>query len=446
MAEDDGRVTHYIDEFLTDDLVHNRTEDEVFRGHSSVHVWTLAAYDALRDISQGNDIETAQRKLDDISAKLDVAASLFGPVVAELEAVRDHLSNENAHIRADLHRVNTDLQAAMSLQPEEYHAREQLNAQLQELHAQTHVYAEMMEAKNSELEATSVTLATSLDERERLTGELEASIAHRDTLEQRIVDLQSSNDTTLQVLDQKASALEELEARYNASIDHCHTIEIELAAALTSNHELKAVVQEQQALNDQLERDALGFRGSLEALQTNHNGLVSKIVRLEDAAFDFTIAKTAVARMLARSSFNPLDKISSHRIAKKLIYFGLFDCQFYVSQLHVHGLSVDKELSSNPLASCKHYMKFGCVFGVNPNHYFDNRWYLMRYPDVHADGLNPLWHYFAYGAAEGRDPGPRFSTEAYLRHNPDVAAQNANALSHYLLYGQNEGRLVYPVG
>lgn len=63
---------------------------------------------------------------------------------------------------------------------------------------------------------------------------------------------------------------------------------------------------------------------------------------------------------------------------------------------------------------------------------FDARWYLARYPDVRAAGLEPLHHYLEHGAAEGRDPGPRFSTERYTLAHPEVAAAGHNPLLDYL--------------
>ncbi|MEO1665586.1 MAG: glycosyltransferase [Chloroflexota bacterium] len=75
---------------------------------------------------------------------------------------------------------------------------------------------------------------------------------------------------------------------------------------------------------------------------------------------------------------------------------------------------------------------------------FDGEWYLDRYTDVSAAGLDPAWHYLRYGAAEKRDPGPDFDTEWYLFSNPDVGALAINPLVHYIKYGQFEGRSAEP--
>jgi hypothetical protein len=72
--------------------------------------------------------------------------------------------------------------------------------------------------------------------------------------------------------------------------------------------------------------------------------------------------------------------------------------------------------------------------------FFDAEWYLARYPDVAASGVDPVRHYLEFGWREGRNPSPLFSTKGYLKANKDVAEQDINPLFHYLEYGQVEGR------
>ncbi len=70
----------------------------------------------------------------------------------------------------------------------------------------------------------------------------------------------------------------------------------------------------------------------------------------------------------------------------------------------------------------------------------DSAWYLQRYPDVAAAGIDPLEHFLAIGASEMRDPNPLFDTSWYLEQNPDVAAIRMNPLVHYIVFGAIEGR------
>ncbi|MDE3750353.1 hypothetical protein [Methylobacterium radiotolerans] len=74
---------------------------------------------------------------------------------------------------------------------------------------------------------------------------------------------------------------------------------------------------------------------------------------------------------------------------------------------------------------------------------FDSIYYLFWYPDVRAEGLDPLHHYLHHGWKEGRDPSAGFSTSGYLAANPDVAASGHNPLIHFVNCGFAEGRTGY---
>ncbi|MDR3537270.1 MAG: glycosyltransferase [Acetobacteraceae bacterium] len=76
--------------------------------------------------------------------------------------------------------------------------------------------------------------------------------------------------------------------------------------------------------------------------------------------------------------------------------------------------------------------------------FFDATWYLKRYPDIAAAGLDPLDHFVRHGIAEGRDPNPWFISDWYREHYPDIAASGANPLIHYLQTGASELRNPHP--
>ncbi|MEJ8823994.1 hypothetical protein WKW80_18510 [Variovorax humicola] len=71
---------------------------------------------------------------------------------------------------------------------------------------------------------------------------------------------------------------------------------------------------------------------------------------------------------------------------------------------------------------------------------FDVDYYLKRYPDVVASGMDPIDHFLSFGAKENRDPSCEFSTLGYLHLHEDVAASGMNSLVHYLRHGISEGR------
>ena len=72
--------------------------------------------------------------------------------------------------------------------------------------------------------------------------------------------------------------------------------------------------------------------------------------------------------------------------------------------------------------------------------FFDAAYYLERYPDIAAGGIDPLEHYLTYGWREGRDPSPTFSTNYYLGTNQDIRDAGINPFLHYCQYGHKEQR------
>ncbi|WP_197424787.1 DUF563 domain-containing protein [Bordetella sp. N] len=108
---------------------------------------------------------------------------------------------------------------------------------------------------------------------------------------------------------------------------------------------------------------------------------------------------------------------------------GLFDAEWYVRHYGLTGLKDPAE----------HYLVYGGFAGLNPNPLFHSEWYLERYPDVRAAGINPLVHYVRHGAA-GLKPNPIFDSKWYFDQYADVEASGINPLLHYLTAGAQEGR------
>lgn len=74
--------------------------------------------------------------------------------------------------------------------------------------------------------------------------------------------------------------------------------------------------------------------------------------------------------------------------------------------------------------------------------YFDREWYVSK----NVGGLkiqgDAVIHYLQHGRHHGFEPGPHFSARQYLARYPDVAADGIDPLLHYLLYGRDENRIV----
>ena len=83
--------------------------------------------------------------------------------------------------------------------------------------------------------------------------------------------------------------------------------------------------------------------------------------------------------------------------------------------------------------------------GLNPDAFFDTKYYLSHNPDVAAAKINPLTHYEINGWREGRDPSAQFSTAKYLAAYADVKGAGVDPLLHYVASGQGEGRTAFAV-
>src|SRR5208282_6239614 len=70
---------------------------------------------------------------------------------------------------------------------------------------------------------------------------------------------------------------------------------------------------------------------------------------------------------------------------------------------------------------------------------FDERFYLMTYPDIAEAGVNPLEHYLTTGRFEKRKPSAVFDPSAYIEANPQVATEGMEPFLHYVLIGQAAG-------
>ncbi len=75
---------------------------------------------------------------------------------------------------------------------------------------------------------------------------------------------------------------------------------------------------------------------------------------------------------------------------------------------------------------------------------FDADYYLKRYPEVAASGVDPFEHYMLFGWKEGRDPSPDFSTSYYLQHSPELAKVGFNPFLHWVIHGRREKRPALP--
>lgn len=90
-------------------------------------------------------------------------------------------------------------------------------------------------------------------------------------------------------------------------------------------------------------------------------------------------------------------------------------------------------------------------FGADPqvtrikrSTFFDAGWYLSKYPDVAAAGMDAAMHYLKHGAAEGRNPGPKFSTRDYILLRAGALQPGENPLLHFEKHATAAERAALP--
>lgn len=432
---------NYIDEFLSDDLVHNKTDDALLYGHLSVHQWVVETYEALNDLADGNNITSAMAKLDDIYMKLDAASSLLGPVMADIETRMDEERNRCHQLIAEVNHTQLN------------------NADL----------VLKVDNKAKELEELRIAYVSSGHERDRIAFELDARIATSaefeqnlieqraafDDLERRVNDLQSSCNAMSAQVNEKASELDRLQSAHMALLDEREQLTLDRDAQDLRIRALSIINTEFQTAFDQgsvdISLDGVGVsqddsmvQGHIFELQSVLEKSRDFSQRYDEMGFKYVILKDSIRHEMAEPGLLTVKNLMTSMRSRTIVSNKLFDHEYYLPQLRSFWGDVDEAFLKSPVAACKNYLRFGFKLGLNPNPLFDTHWYLKKYDDLRLSGMNPLWHFLAYGASEGRDPGPDFCTSYYLENNPDVALSKMNPLTHYLCYGMKEGRVTKP--
>ena len=86
----------------------------------------------------------------------------------------------------------------------------------------------------------------------------------------------------------------------------------------------------------------------------------------------------------------------------------------YYPILVLNGWFCTESVTSMPSSSERSEAKSFSDLGEALSGFFDPDWYVSRYPDIVASGLEPMHHFVHHGAAEGRDPNRFFDGAWYL--------------------------------
>ena len=139
-----------------------------------------------------------------------------------------------------------------------------------------------------------------------------------------------------------------------------------------------------------------------------------------DAFIEFEAAIARVCGTAGQPVVSAADLLSDVR---QVTQSSLFDRLYYTSQY-----PGDAVVERDPVS---HYLNHGWRERRRPSALFHGDWYLVRYPDVLAAGINPLLHYIRQPAGP-YDPNPYFSNNAYIVAHPDAPRSGLAPLVHYL--------------
>jgi hypothetical protein len=99
-----------------------------------------------------------------------------------------------------------------------------------------------------------------------------------------------------------------------------------------------------------------------------------------------------------------------------------------------------------PLPARTHFVIAGAFEGASPHPLFDTAFYLRKYPDVAASGVNPLFHYLLHGAEEGRKPHPLFQPDYYAAQlGPEPSGPSHPLLLLHFLAAHEGGANPHPL-
>ncbi len=171
----------------------------------------------------------------------------------------------------------------------------------------------------------------------------------------------------------------------------------------------------------------------------------------DPSALFSTAAYLAANPDVAAAGTNPLDDYLEHGRADgrpNFIAGSMATSDPLVDPAYLNGQLGDNLLPTSSAAAKGVHWVFSTAEwqkGLNPDAWFDTRYYLAHNPDVAAAHTDPLTHFETVGWKLGRDPSAAFSTSKYLAAYADVNAAGVDPLLHFVLFGQHEGRKAFAV-
>ena len=102
------------------------------------------------------------------------------------------------------------------------------------------------------------------------------------------------------------------------------------------------------------------------------------------------------------------------------------------------------EVAAAGMDAAVDYLTRGATGERDPHPLFSGRWYRGGDP-AGSHAANPLLAFLECPSGNARDPHPLFDNATYLLDNPDVATSGTNPLVHYIHFGAAERRRTHPL-
>lgn len=449
-----------ISQFLTPDSRHYVSETMELASNPAISPWITKTYEVLLGWARCGEAPLDFEVLDEISREFDKASVAFArPMLTaaravQVEAERAAIAGDRDGVARRLSEVEAELNELRVQRDTIAGEREKTSACLDEVQAQLSVTIERRDMLSRRVEEAQAELATAAGQFDALTGEHDQIGQHLHEVQAELAATIGQRDALADERGKVAWRLGEVEAE----LDQVRSREIlagaqmvELQAKLATAHAEIEKVKHCSAVTEstlrQREEEIFQLGSELKAALDE---ATREVQRLRDVATDCEAAQSAKVRDLehnlveSRSSYHAAQE-QAQRNAQLLTASAaaLRDVETRLdtanSEAEKHRTRLDKCLTEiTQLTQLQQSQKaevdlqrgraewmqrhhaltssFPQWWALMPaawrrqrefrrfrrNGLFDADAYLTRYPDVAADGMDPLRHYIIHGLAEGR--------------------------------------------
>lgn len=356
----------------------------------------------LEKQEQGRVLQQAQSQIEELIRSRDESARMAAERQVHLEKAQKDATQENELLLLQLHQVQEELEAVFLEKQRLEQGKVEQEKQLQDLTKSQEQLTEEAAARRKELEALASKQKELSGQVAQLQTQLKQLTKERDDLNKLSSERQAQLDRSNQAKAEAEARETELQQAYqdlkNTHADAIQENELLLLQLHQVQEELETIFQQKQQLEQAHRVLEIGMKSAPSELR--------QVLSVEDKGI---ADQKSQAKEWQADSW----KISAQ----------------------VRGILKPFKGAKDEKDRIRKQMQLLKSSGL-----FDEEWYLAEYPDVAADGADPVEHYIRFGAAEGRDPSPAFVTNFYLQSNPDVAEDGINPLVHYVKFGKAENR------